>query len=163
MPSAIAATPSGWTLRFKHHKNTTLLHADPLQSLSSLKVDLLNALRVTHPDGRLSSGLALPTDPIDIIFGKAKDMHDLSIGWERVSTVDEAAQEPTRKKKANPEDSPKGIGLKDGGVLAYKFKSEDMDLDEGLGLEDDDEKWNVVIPVYEEPEDGPQRLPVYAE
>jgi len=134
--------------------------------LSSLKAELLHALQETHPDGRLASGLALPTEASDIIFGKAKDVHDLTRGWERISTNELGsgdAEGAKKKKTANPEDSPKGLGLKNGAALAYKFKSEEIDLDEGLGLEDDDEKWDVIIATYEENEDGIPRLPIYSE
>ena len=150
----------GWTLRFKHHKNTTLLHVDPLQSMTSVKEELLRALKDTHPNGQLSSGVAIPDTPSDIVLGKAKDIHDLSNGgWERVYTNGTSTTD-SKQKKASLDDCPKGVGLKDGSVLAYKFKSEELAMeDEALGLEDEDEKWNVVIASYDENAGGVPQLP----
>lgn len=150
----------GWTLRFKHHKTTTLLHVDPLQSMISVKAELLRSLKDTHPNGQLSSGVAIPDTPSDIVLGKAKDVHDLTNGgWERVYTNDASLNE-AKKKKVLPDDCPKGVGLKDGSVLAYKFKSEELDMeDEGLGLDDEDEKWDVVIASYDENAEGIPQLP----
>lgn len=163
--SSVAISPSGWTLRFKHHKSTTLLHVDPLQSWASIKADLLHALKETHPDGRLSSGTEIPTNPEDIILAKAKDFHDLSRGWERISVGDAGALEiaSTKKKRVNIEDCPKGAGLKDNYALVYKFRADDEDMDEGLGLDDEEEHWDVIVPTYEEMEGGLPLLPVVAD
>lgn len=123
--------------------------------MASVKTELLRALKDTHPTGQLSSGVAIPDIPADIVLGKAKDAHDLSNGgWERVYTNDASLSE-TKKKKVSADDCPKGVGLKDGSVLAYKFKSEELDMeDEGLGMEDEDEKWDVVIASYDENTEG---------
>lgn len=52
------------------------------------------------------------------------------------------------------DDCPMGVGLKDGAVLAYKFRSDVVDGDEELGIKDEgDEVWDVVLPSYEE---GPE-------
>jgi hypothetical protein len=163
--SSVALSPSGWTLRFKNHKTTTLLHVDPLQLWSSVKADLLHALKETHPDGRLASGTEIPSDPEDIILAKAKDFHDLTIGWERISAGDVGALAITnsKKKRVNIEDCPKGAGLKDGHALVYKFRADDEDMDEGLDLDDEDEHWDVIVPTYEEMEGGLPLLPVVAD
>lgn len=167
MPS-MTASPAHWTLRFKHHKSTTLLHVDPLQSFATIKAELIHALNDVYHDGRLPSGLQIPESPSDILLGKAKDHHDLTRGFERISTNqvngDEEGQTSNKKKRNDPIDCPKGAGLRDGSAVAYRFRSEDLDLDEGLGLDDEDEKWDVVVATFEESaEGGIPRLPPFAE
>jgi len=154
----------GWTLRFKHHKNTTLLHVDPLQSMASVKEELLRALKDTHPNGRLSSGLVIPDNTTDLVLGKAKDIHDLTNGgWELVYTNDASLNE-ANKKKVSPDDCPRGVGLKDGSVVAYKFKSEELNMeDEALDMGDDDDRWDVIIATYDENAEGVPQLPSASE
>ena len=46
--------------------------------------------------------------------------------------------------------SPAGAGLKDGGMVAFRFRGGDERMDEdGLDVDDDGE-WDVVMPSYEE-------------
>lgn len=58
--------------------------------------------------------------------------------------------------KSNLPTSPREAGLKDGSVLAFKFRGHAVqrgtgDEDEGLGMEmDEDEEWDVVLPSYED-------------
>ena len=45
--------------------------------------------------------------------------------------------------------SPLGAGLKDGAVLAFKFR-DGIKTENGLDVEVDDSDWDVVLPNYEE-------------
>lgn len=170
------ASPSTWTYRFKNGKSTTLLHVDPLQSLASIKAELLSALRATHPDGLLHGTLRIPQDAAHVIIGRPVDIHDPHSGWLRIdaeeptgesrSTAKPNGEGPGRKRKSGgPEvngiggdTSPKALGLLDNAVLAYKFRGERVrrqgdeledEEDEGLGGMDEDE-FDVVIASYED-------------
>ena len=175
-----------WTLRLKHHRTTILLHADPIQKLSSLRAELLNALHQTNPPGMLD-GYQIPQNADDIILARPVDINDLSAGWERLESKTpfedangnagegkgkgKAAAVMTTPgsgagakgkggKDAKMTDCPQGVGLRDGGVLAFRFRSEDeagtsgrreVGDDEFEVLEEDRaEKWDVVVPTIED-------------
>lgn len=152
-----APSPLTWTLRFKYHKSTTLLHVEPLQSFISIKGELLRALRQTHKNGRLSDGTSIPDAADEVILAKPVDISDHNQGWTRIEDPVSHAEEleppkaagSSKKRKldvTSPMSCPQASGLKEGSVLAYKFSSGGQD-DEGLGLED--EVWDVVIPNYD--------------
>ncbi|KZF24445.1 hypothetical protein L228DRAFT_245376 [Xylona heveae TC161] len=156
------ADQSSWTFRLKHHKTTILLFVRPLQSFDSIKEDLLHALRSTRPDGTLN-GNKIPTSSDEVVLGVPIDNNDLSKGWVALEIPEsEILDEQGVKRKVGGKQSvlnqsPQGAGLKDGAVLAFKFrepgagKTKDEDKDD-LGLEDeqDDGQWDVSIPSYEE-------------
>ncbi|TKA75653.1 hypothetical protein B0A55_05005 [Friedmanniomyces simplex] len=185
MTPAIRPRPSTWILRFKHHRTTILLHVDPLQKLSSVRAELLKAVRQTCPHGTLN-GHTVPDDEGDVLLARPVDSDDLSLGWqalEREDEVEKAVKEDAKGKgkaavgssanKAGKDKltaCPQGVGLQDGGVVAFKFRSEldavARDKDEGIEVEEDDEdrldgetlvgaggppeKWDVVVPTLEE-------------
>lgn len=177
-----------WTLRLKHHKTTILLHADPIQKLSSLRAELLLALQRTNPDGTLN-GHTIPQSADDIILAKPVDINDLSQGWERLERKAPFADDtdgdvgskgkgkgkasavtatPGAKGKGSANskttDCPQGVGLRDGGIAAFRFRSEQEGQvrkgeadDEFVMLEEDQqglgaegEVWDVVVPTIEE-------------
>ena len=152
-----AASPTTFTLRFKNQKSTTIIHADPLQSFESLKVELIRALSETHPDGKIN-GEAIPSNASSILFARPNDIHKLDKGF--TSVTDKAGDiitgnEPTGRQR-KPGDSdikiknacPKAAGLKDGAIIAYKFMAEDdAEYDPIL-----DNNWDVVMPSYEDQE-----------
>ncbi len=152
-----AGSPVTWTLRLKHHKSTILLHVDPLQSFQSVKTELIRALQHTHPDGRLQGTIDIPSDVIDVLLAKPNDIYDHSKGWTLIQTSDDAeqqdeglkerAQKKSKTRPGFPDSCPKAAGLKEGSVLAFKFRN-DNDEDEGLGL--DEEDWDVIVPTYED-------------
>lgn len=150
-------SPLTWTLRLKYNKGTTLLHVDPLQSFTSIKAELLRALHQIYPNGALPDGTTLPASSQEVLLAKPVDVNDHSQGWTRLAEDEakddedlETTKSKSSKKRKNDAESslscPKGAGLKEGSVLAYKFRSGQDD--EGLGLED--ERWDVVIPNYED-------------
>ncbi|EON67307.1 hypothetical protein W97_06560 [Coniosporium apollinis CBS 100218] len=167
-------SPLTWTLRLKHARTTVLLHTDPLQSLSSVKAELLRALRATQPDGTLH-GVALPGEAEALVLGKPRDVHDLAQGWVRIGGAaadggEDGAANGTGKGKGKGkarevngvEESVKGAGLRDNAVVAFKWgasaarngREREGELDdEGLELDEEvegDDGWDVQIPKYED-------------
>ena len=145
--------PRLWTLRFKQHKTTVLLFVEPSQSFTSIKSDLLEALRQRR--NTELNGAPLPSDPEDVIFGVPVDMNNPNKGWVGldIPAVDMEDDAKGKKKVGGKRSvlnaSPLGAGLKDGAILAFKFRSEDVMMDED-GLDLDDSNWDVVIPSYDE-------------
>lgn len=163
-------TPQTWTLRLKSHKTTVLLHVDPLQTFSSIKEQLFAALSETglKPDAHSPTDLALPASPSDIELGRPVDVQKPHQGfqlgeWEYAPIdEEEVADDPKGKGKAKagrpkksvavgPEsvkDCPKGAGLRDGAVLAFRWKGEQGDVEEGDGREVD--MWGVKLASYDD-------------
>lgn len=157
-------TPETWTLKFKNARTTVVLYVYQLQTLSSIKTELLHALRSTNPSGELN-GTPLPDSPDDIELAKPRDFSNLETGgWQSIeldapnddfdadlfgNAADEPASRTKGKGKAKAKgmshkDCPVGAGLKDMCPVAFRFKGQkpvprpvDDDVDEGLGLEDD--------------------------
>lgn len=172
------ATPSTWTIKFKNARTTVVLHVDQQQTLSSIKAELLHALRSTNPDGELN-GMPLPDSPDDIELAKPRDFANVeAAGWQSIEldaqTDDmdadlfgDAAEDAPKSKgkgkakpKASHKDSPLGAGLKDMCPVAFRFRGQKPatlpagdDDDEGLGLDDDaadDDGWHVELPKFED-------------
>ena len=187
--------PRSWCLRFKLNRTTILLHIDALQTLASVRAELLGALQATHPDNifkgttRENTPIAypLPASAEDIALAKPTDPYDPNSGWEAIGDdledgliFDEdvvstgkgkgkasAASSSTRgassSRKSDVNDCPQGAGLKDGSVVAFRFRLPEekarrqrliegsLDVDEiardGMG---DDADWDVVVPSMEE-------------
>ena len=176
MPS-ITPGPRTWTLRFKTNRTTILLHVDPLQTLSSVKSELLKAVQQTNPNGRLN-GYEIPQNADEIQLARPADINDLSLGWENLEPRNEfpdgeepesgkgkgkagASSKSAGKASSKLKDCPQGAGLRDGGVVAFKFRrpedeederaKEDEDGDEGIVVESErPEEWDVVVPTMEE-------------
>lgn len=166
-----------WTLRLKHHKTTILLHADPIQKLSSLRAELLAALQQTNPSGELN-GHPIPTSADDILLARPVDINDLRQGYTRLEQKTPFADDADAKGKGKAStavatpgagakgkgkltDCPQGVGLRDGGVVAFRFRGEDdgvkgdRDGEEGFEMLEEDregggEAWDVVVPTIEE-------------
>ncbi|KAK4894118.1 hypothetical protein LTR66_010501 [Elasticomyces elasticus] len=162
----IKPTPLTLTLRLKHHKTTILLHVDQLQSLASIKTELLHALRETNPDNTFG-GAEIPAEPKDVLLAKPVDQNDLSLGWTSLEpsaltipdTEDGLANGKSKSAKGKGkaskagEQTPASVGLRDGIALAFKFRGQDelneQDEDEALQL-DDEETWDVLVPTYDD-------------
>lgn len=161
--------PDTWTLRFKNNKTTVVLYADKAQNFASLKTELLHALNATNPDGLLH-GNHIPTSVDAILLGKPIDHNNIEAGWESIDpdasadadliNEDEAAGKGKGKAKAKSasyKDCPLGSGLRDGGIVAFKFrgaegaKAEAEDIDEGVGLDEDVKNgFDVILPTFED-------------
>lgn len=135
---------------------TLLVEVDPVQKLSDVRAELLQAIHDTNPSGELN-GLAIPKNPDDIILGRAIERNNLTLGFISITSDLEggeaqgkgktAASSATKSVTGFLKDSPQGAGLRTGDVVAFKFK----DNGEGKGEEDElAEKWDVVIPTMEE-------------
>nr|POE92365.1 hypothetical protein CFP56_70436 [Quercus suber] len=166
MTPSISISPRTWTLRFKHHRSTIILHVDPLQKFPLVRAELLKAIQQTNVGGQLN-GVDVPSDCDAILLAKLKDNNNLRSGWEQLEKNDEdlfadddmkgkgKAKAPAKSSnKSAVRDCPQGAGLRDGSMVAFKFKSEAQA--EGNGILDDEpflsepETWDVVIPSMEE-------------
>lgn len=148
-------TPATWTLRFKHSNLTIFLEVEPLQKLSAIRSELLQALQQSNPSGKVN-GHPIPQNADDILLGRAIDRNKLSLGY---TDVDKDATESSADVggkgkaavgalKAKPgggklTDCPQGAGFRNGDVVAFKFRG-DEDVDDVV------EKWDVKIPTMEE-------------
>ena len=80
------------------------------------------------------------------MFGVPVDKHDLSKGWLPLKiqeVADGDAKGKGVKKGSVLNENPLGAGLKDGTMLAFKFK-------EGGSDDGSDDDWDVIMPSYEE-------------
>lgn len=175
-----------WCLRFKLNRSTILLHIDAQQNLSSVRSELLIALQSTNPDSILKGTLRdgtpvtypLPSNADEIVLAKPKDINDLSAGWEPIGDdlddLDFADTDVTGKSKGKAKaksvsskggvnDCPQGAGLRDGGVVAFRFRKPgeqamrqrlvdgSLDVDEiAKDGVDGGIVWDVVVPTMEE-------------
>ena len=169
------STPLHWTLRLKYHKSTVLLSVDPLQSIQKLKGDLLDALQnLISP---LNDVESLPNSPSQVQLAKPIDVLDASAGWQRIDKTDEPKFDDVDELAADDDDDAgvsrrrskskgkakkgtsngtdgdqrtlKECGISDNAVLAFKFAPHLEDNEEAMD-EDDNDKWDVVIPTYED-------------
>ncbi|KAK6003554.1 hypothetical protein QM012_009325 [Aureobasidium pullulans] len=174
-------TPDVWTIKFKNARTTVVLYIYQLQTLSSIKVELLHALKAANPSGQLN-GATLPDSPDDIEFAKLCDPSNPGTsGWQSIETdapVEDfdadlfgsgdvtpkaKGKGKAKAKSAGHKDCLLGAGLKDNGIVAFRFKGQKTvsrpvgdDVDEGLGLDLEDEVasdadgWNVELPKFED-------------
>ncbi|KAB2580981.1 hypothetical protein DBV05_g468 [Lasiodiplodia theobromae] len=155
-----AITPSSttWTLRLKHNKTTVLLHVDALQTLASVRAELLHCLRETCPEG--IAGKPLPADPAELQLAKMQDPSDPDKGWVLLTGTSSGGDGGDSKGKgrakaaAAGEESLKAEGVKDNAVLAFRWggeKGTGQDDEGGMEIEEDgDDAWDVVLPKYED-------------
>ncbi|KAF9732418.1 hypothetical protein PMIN06_007429 [Paraphaeosphaeria minitans] len=166
-------TPSSqtWTLRFKSHKTTVLLHVDPLQTFPTIKEQLYKALEETGLKDSDSEPIPLPISPSDIELGRPSNPNDPHKGfqlgeWEYPPLEGEDAEDLKGKGKAKAgrpkksgavgadsvKDCPKGAGLRDGAVLAFRWKGngsqDDDDIEKADGRKAD--MWGVELASYED-------------
>ncbi|KAI9883452.1 MAG: hypothetical protein M1823_004786 [Watsoniomyces obsoletus] len=145
-----------WTLRFKNQRTTVLLYSRPDTSFNAIREELLTMLQTTNPSGEFN-GATIPSEADDIILGIPNDHKDLQAGWKEVEIPEEESGDEKRpagrRRKLGGENStldcPRGVGLKDGAVLAFKFRSQSSDGQDHFmnGAKMD---WDVVVPSYDE-------------
>ncbi|EMD69419.1 hypothetical protein COCSADRAFT_195234 [Bipolaris sorokiniana ND90Pr] len=169
-------TPQTWTLRLKSHKTTVLLHIDPLHTFDTIKAALYDALQQTefrHPD--TGAAIPLPPSPSDIQLGRPVNINDAHEGfklgeWE-YNSIDDAeevegkgkgkakAVAPGGKGAASAKQCPKGAGLKDGAVLAFRWvgdgnwegeEDENEEEGEGGGRGREGDMWGVQLASFED-------------
>lgn len=128
----VTPSPLTWTLRLKSHKTTVLLHVDPLTTFESIKTYLYDALQetgFTNPD--TDESIPLPESAADIQLGRPVNVNDANEGfqlgeWEYTNTEEDEDEgkgkgKAKAKATANVKQCPKGAGLKDGTVLAFRW------------------------------------------
>lgn len=127
------------TLRFKHSRVTVLLLVDPLTPISSLKIELLEALRERYPLGLPASPsspsakrIPIPATPSEIKLALPIDNHDVSKGWKKLDL-----KRGSKVGKA----CPKILGIKDAGVLAFRFQ-EEAEKDDDTSADDDEDEYD---------------------
>lgn len=167
-------SPQTWTLRLKSRKTTVILHVDPLQTFSSIKSQLYEALKETGlKDPESGESIPLPDLPSDIQLGRPVDIHDAQQGFQlgEWETTTEESEEHGGKGKgkakagtqssggaaagvSNVKECPKGAGLKDGAVLAFRWASDGIwdgsedDVDQDIG--DGSNMWGVKLASFED-------------
>lgn len=104
------------SLRFKHGLHTVFLFIDPLQPVSAVTAQLLDALRERYPEGELRSSqgptpIPGPDAETTVVYGKLKNPGDAAEGWQRLELKD--GDTLSRK------------GVTDGSVLAFAFADDD--------------------------------------
>ncbi|KAL8730971.1 MAG: hypothetical protein Q9181_004484 [Wetmoreana brouardii] len=143
--------PQYLTLRFKKHKITILLFVSARDTIDSIKQKLLDTLKATAVSQ--INGDLLPSKPDDIIFGVLIDKNDPSQGWvglEIPEVEDDAGKKGTTKNSVLNK-TPLGAGLKDGSVLAFKFRGEGSSGD-GMNIEDGG--WDVIMPSFDDEDEA---------
>lgn len=161
-----APNPQTWTLRLKSRKTTVLLHIDPLSTFDSIKAQLYTALRDTGlKDPETGASIPLPHSSSDIQLGRPIDTHDAQQGfqlgeWERPAEESEEdggkgkGKAKAKAKTSGVEDCPKGAGLRDGAVLAFRWAGDgiwdggeevvERDIGEGADM------WGVKLASFED-------------
>lgn len=108
-------------------------------------------------DAIISTGVAqingdpLPANPEDVTFGVPIDGNDPSRGWINLEIPEPEDSGGKKSKKASVLNAtPSGAGLKDGMVLAFKFRPKGT-ID---GTDIDNNEWDVIMPAYDDEEDN---------
>ena len=157
--NTIEPSPQTWTLRLKARKTTVLLHVDPLHTFTAIKIQLYDVLKETDiRDSKTKGNLSLPESPEDIQFGRPIDINDPQQGfqpgeWELPAYESEEDNVKSKgKAKANNKarsgiaDCPKGAGLKDGAVLAFRWAGDGVwEGGEDEVLEHESKMWGVEL------------------
>ncbi len=147
-----APDPSTWTLRFKLNRTTVILFVTPTQSFTSIKADLLEAIKATGL--KEINNIPVPSDPEDILFGIAQDRKDPKRGWTglEIPELDDltGAKKGVRKGSILNQ-SPQGAGLINGQAMAFKFRTETSD--DML-----DDEWDVFLPNPDEYDEEEERI-----
>jgi len=162
---ATEPAPQTWTLRLKSRKTTVLLHVDPLHTFATIKSHLYHALQETGlKDPETGDLIPLPSSPSDIKLGRPVNPNEPSKGfqlgeWETLPLEDEEGEDvkgkgkaktgrPKKSDVAGVKDCPKGAGLRDGAMLAFRWK------DDGTKWEDEDgdatDMWGVKLASFED-------------
>jgi hypothetical protein len=164
-----APSPQTWTLRLKSRKTTVLLHVDPLDTFSTIKSHLYYALKDTGlKDPATNAPIPLPHSSANIQLARPVDVHDAQQGfqlgeWEfPVDDSEDGGGKGKGKAKAgsksnggaatsNAKDCPKGAGLKDGAVLAFRWVGDGVwDGGDDAGMEDRSSTWGVQLASFDD-------------
>lgn len=122
------------------------------QSFGSIKSELLEAIKATGIHE--INGCALPPNADDIVFGIPVDKNEPSNGWvsleipeiDAFGDEDAGGKSKGVRKSSVLNASPLGAGLKDGSMVAFRFRGEEPE--DPIDAECND--WDVVIPSYDD-------------
>ena len=167
-------TPTHLTLLFKHHKSTTVLSVLPSQTLAEVKSLLLQVLQSRDLTTFPGTPIPLPSKADDLelaITRDRRDGRDASRGWVNVedaqalagATANHLKSGKSRKSSSKVESNGQveivaDLELKDASYIAYRLKRSveslvDEDVD-GSVVEGGKDEWSVILPSYEEDEEG---------
>jgi len=153
-----------------------MLDVDPLQTFSTIKDQLYDALHETGIKHReTGEEIKLPPLASDIQLGRPININDASEGfklgeWEYLrGDEEEDGGKGKGKGKAkvgrksntgldNLKTCPKGAGLKDGAVLPFRWigdgvwegDDQDIDYEDGIQSEKESKMWSVQLASYED-------------
>ena len=165
----VTPSPLTWTLRLKSHKTTVLVHVDPLTTFEAIKVSLYNALQETgFKNAETDEPIPLPASAADIQLGRPVNINDANEGfklgeWEYANAEEDDDEGGKAKAKgkgkakadatAGVRQCPKGAGLKDGTVLAFRWAGDgswdgedEFDVSEGKT----GDMWGVKLASFED-------------
>jgi hypothetical protein len=142
---------------------------DPLDTFSTIKSHLYNALKDTGlKDPASNAPIALPDSPADMQLARPVDVHDAQQGfqlgeWElSADDSDDGAGKGKGKAKAggkanggaaaaNAKDCPKGAGLKDGAVLAFRWAGDGIwNGEDDADMDDRSNSWGVQLASFDD-------------
>ncbi|KAF7119243.1 hypothetical protein CNMCM5793_008991 [Aspergillus hiratsukae] len=150
--------PLSLTLLFKKHKTTVLLMLPPHETITTAQEMLLKALQSRGI--KEINGDSVPQDFSEIEFGVAVDKNDLEKGWSKLeSAMPELENGGTSKRGAGKRTSLKAADIRNGQVIAFRFRKSpeqperhgDLDIDAEL----EDPGWDVVVPSLDDEEGEP--------
>lgn len=162
--NSVNPTPRTWTIRFKYHKSTVLLHVNPDQSIESLKENLLYALRDVKPSPNFLNGRSPPSSISQIQLAMPRNALNVSEGWEyfdespgfEIEDEDDGESKGKSKGKGKAKTESSGLtvreaGIRDNGVLAFRWRDEESAVGPGDADEPmEDGEWDVVIPTFDD-------------
>ena len=105
------------------------------------------------------NGSSIPSDPDDVILGVQLERDDIGKVWVNLEIPEFDEEAPAKKgvKKGSVlNKNPLGAGLKDGSLLAFRFKSAQEFDPNSMEVDDD---WDVVMPIITYEEEDPNILP----
>ncbi|KAL6236590.1 hypothetical protein BDW75DRAFT_206429 [Aspergillus navahoensis] len=147
--------PLSWTLLLKKHRTTVLLLLPPTQTIEATKINLLEALRARGLNE--INGDPVPEDPTAVEFGVAVDKNDLEKGWTSLEALKIEAEDVTKRgpgKKATSL-SLKAAEISNGQSIAFRFRKTGVaGSDNATDLDSEDPGWDVVIPSFNDEEEG---------
>ncbi|KAF1833885.1 hypothetical protein BDW02DRAFT_569635 [Decorospora gaudefroyi] len=158
----VTPSPQTWTLRLKSHKTTVLLHVDPLNTFDTIKSMLYDALQETelrHPE--TGKSIPLPSSPSELQLGRPFNVNEASDGfylgeWEYAIEEEVEGKGKGKAKAESGRHCPKGAGLKDGTVLAFRWAGDghwdgEDEFDIGKGrVPKEGETWGVKLATFED-------------
>lgn len=153
-------TPEHITLLLKNHKQTVLLSVKldtPFPEIKSLLLAALKGRDITSIDET-----PIPDEPEDVEFGVLRNRKNPAEGWVPLDIKEmevsdaKAGKRKVGGKKSVMNESPAGAGLGDGSMLAFRFRAkpeeqDPEDEDDEMEIEDDP-RWNVILPSYDDEE-----------